>query len=176
MLKKPGLLLILLFTFCLTSCGFHLRGQTVFAPPLQKIYIKTQNPYGELAHNLKKYFKLSGVYVADSASDATTVLNILSDQTGQQLLGINGTQQTSQYNLTLGVTYQLTTPEGIALTTPETLTESRTLAINSNEILGGSNEAAALYTQMRRSIVFDLMNRLSSQEITSIVTKNTKPT
>src|SRR5688572_22844812 len=63
---------LFILTCVLTSCGFHMRGQMAFAPALKKLYIKTPSPYGELAHNLREYFKMSGVYLADSPEDATT--------------------------------------------------------------------------------------------------------
>ncbi len=169
-----GMTTLLLLSLLLTSCGFHPRGQTIFAKPLQRIYIKTASPYGELTTNLEKYFKSSGVYIADSPQDATTVLQILSDTTNQQLLGVSGTQQTRQYNLILSVAFQITEPNGTLITSPETLSQSRTLPINSGQILGGSNEAIVLFQQMRRTIVFDMMNRISSQQITDIINKHNK--
>lgn len=167
-------IILCLFLTCLSGCGFHLRGQTTLPAPLQRIYIKTSQPYGELSHNLRQYLEMSGAYVADTPQGATTVLNIISDTTGQQLLGVTGTQQTRQYNFTVSVTFQLTNPDDTLLTSPETLTQSRTLPINASEILSGSNQANALYRQMRKAIVFDIMNRISSQQVTNILTK--KPT
>lgn len=165
-----------LLALLLSSCGFHLRGSMPLSPPLQRLYLKTQSPYGELTHNLQQYLKMSGVYLADSPQDASTVLDIISETTSQQLLGVSGTQQTRQYNLTLNVSFQVTDPKGNVLVAPVTLTQSRTLPINANQILAGSNEATALYQQMRRAIVFDIMNRLSSQEITYLLTKKPLPT
>lgn len=163
-----------IFILLLASCGFHPRGEAQLAPPLQHIYLKTALPYSELTHNIQQYFKMSGIHLADSPAEATTILQILSESTGQQLIGISNTQQTRQYNLTLNVTFQITDPSGALLSAPETLTEARTLPISSGEILSGSNQAAALYQQMRRAIVFDLINRLSSQEITYRVSQNKK--
>lgn len=167
-------ILLCLLISCLNGCGFHLRGATPLSEPLQRIYIKSQKPYGELAQNLRQYFKTSGAYVADTPQGASAVLNIINEVTGQQLLAVSGTQQTRQYNLSLSVTFQLTSPSGVALTSPETLTQARTLPINAGEILSGSNQATALYQQMRRAIVFDIMNRLSSQNITDILTHKPK--
>lgn len=171
MKKKLLLSFACLLVSGLTSCGFHLRGATELPAPLQHVYVKSAKPYGELATNIRQYFKISGAHTTETASEAETVLNIIAESTGQQLLGVSGTQQTRQYNLTLSVTFQLTTPDGVALTVPETLTQSRTLPINAGEILSGSNQATALYQQMRRAIVFDIMNRLASHQINDILTK-----
>lgn len=165
---------MLILSLILTSCGFHLRGETQFPQPMQHVYLKTASPYGELTHNIQQYFKMSGVTLVSTPAEATTILQILSETTGQQLIGVSGTQQTRQYNLTLNVTFQLTDPKGVLISAPETMTETRTLPISSGEILSGSNQAAALYQQMRRAIVFDIMNRLSSQEIAYRLTQAKK--
>ena len=86
-------------------------------------------------------------------------------------MSVSATQLTRQYNLILSVTFQLLTPNGVVLTAPQPLTESRFVTIQSDQILGGSNEANSLYQQMRQAIAFDLMNRLASRDITLSLTK-----
>jgi LPS-assembly lipoprotein len=154
----------------LTGCGFHLRGQVPLAPPLKKIYLQTDDPYGQLSRNLRQYLKYSGAELTDSPQTADTVLAILREFNTEQLLSIGGTQQTRQYNITLTVNFQITDPQGRILVPPQTLSETRALTILSNQILGGSNEENNLFVQMRRAIVYDIMNRLASRDVTILVT------
>ena len=161
---------------CVTSCGFHLRGSVPLSPPLQRLYIQIEDPYGKLAQNLHQYFKMTGIYLTNSAEDATTVLHITKEEKGQQLLSVGGTQETRQYNLTLTVTFQLQNSKGIVLIGNQSVIEARTLTIQSSQILGGSNEANTMYQQMRQAIVYDIVNRLSSQEVTNILTEANKKT
>jgi len=165
------ILLLWIIVFSLTSCGFHLRGPISLAPALQTLYLKTKDPYGQLARNLKQSLKMSGVHLTDSPEEATTVLEIVNEQTLDQLIGINGSQQTRQYNLILTVTFVVTDPKGLALLKNQILTETRVLTIKEGQILAGSNEATALYEQMRQAIVYDILSRLSSAEITHLLTK-----
>ncbi|MCD6039559.1 MAG: lptE [Gammaproteobacteria bacterium] len=161
--------LIILFFF-LTSCGFHPRGPTVLSPPLQNLYLQTNDPYGQLTHNLQLYLKMAGVHLAKTQETSTSVLEILSENTSEQLLNISGTQATRQYNLILTVTYQITDNHGNILTSIQTATETRPLTINANQMLSGSNQAVSLYQQMRQAIVYDIMSRLASREISMILT------
>ncbi len=156
---------VLLCFLLLSACGFHPRGATVLSPPLQSVYIKADNPYGQLAKNLKRSFMLSHVELADSPSTARTVLAILRTTESQQQISMSSTQLTRQYNLILSVTFQITNSAGKVLVLPQTLSESRSLTIQEDQILAGSNEATTLYQQMYQAIVFDIMNRLSSMEI-----------
>ena len=117
--------------------------------------------------------KISDVRLVDKIEEASTVLVILSESTTQQLLSLSGTQQTRQYNLILSVTFQVNDPQGKVLVSPQVVTETRTLTIKADQILAGSNEANTLYSQMRQAIIYDIMSRLSSKDITSLL--NTKP-
>ncbi len=168
------LFFILCFILLNTGCGFHPRGSVPFAPELQRVYLKTPSPYSELTNNLRDYLEMSGVYLADTPTQANTILEIVAENMVQELLGVSGSQQTRQYKLTLSVTFQVTSPTDVILVSRETLSQSRILPINSGEVLAGSNQAAALYQQMRRAIVFDIMNRLSSREITHKLTSFSK--
>lgn len=153
----------------LTSCGFHWRGELPLAPPLHHLYLQTSDPYGQLSKNLIQFLKLSGVHIAAKPEDASTVLVILNESTQQQLLGISGTQQTRQYNLLLHVTFSVTRPDGSVLVPPQLMTEVRTLTIKADQILAGSNEANMLYQQMRQAIVYNIMSRLASKDIATLL-------
>src|SRR5580765_4776974 len=104
--KKLAIFFILLYSlFLLTSCGFHLRGPTPLPPPLKSLYLQTPDPYGQLTRNLKRSLRMSGVELSSTPAGAKTVLVIMSETSGQQLLSVSGTQQTRQYNLSLTVTF-----------------------------------------------------------------------
>jgi LPS-assembly lipoprotein len=168
------LLFLLIFISCLSGCGFKLRGAMPLAPQLHSLYLETADPYGQLAHYLRQFLKMSGVSLAESPVGATSILNILSESTSDQLIGINGTQQTRQYNLVLTVTFQVSNTNNRVLVSPQTVTESRALTIINDQILASSNEAMNLYTQMRQAIVYDIMSRLSSEDITAQLTAVTQ--
>lgn len=163
------IIFLIIVSITLTSCGFHLRGEIPLSPRLKIMYLKTASPYGDLANNLRAYLKMSHVQLTDTPEAADTVLQILSENSTQQLLGVSSTQQTRQYNLILSVTFQLTDAKGNIIIIPQTVSETRTLAINTNQILAGSNEATALTQTMRREIVFDIMNKLTSNSVTNIL-------
>lgn len=170
-MRSLGLIISLLVFLSLTSCGFQPRGNWPLAAPLHNLYLQSNEPYGQLTHNLRQFLRASGVHLAKTPQEASTVLEILNETTGQQLLTVSGTQQTRQYNLILTVTFQVTNPQGAPLYATQAVSEVRTIPISSNQILGGSNEANNLYSQMRQAIVFDIMNLLSSQNMTNAVNK-----
>lgn len=149
----------------LTSCGFHLRGSEPLAPPLHHMYLQTQDPYSQLARYLKQALKQSGVLLTETPQNASTVLEIIGERQVQQLLGVGGTQQTRVYSLTLTVSYQLNDSHGRPIGGVQIATENRTITIQANQILGGSNEESNLYQQMHRAIIFTIMRYLASENI-----------
>lgn len=167
-------MVLLFMAILLSSCGFQLRGQTPLSPPLKRLYIQTANPYGALTRNLRDYLTRSNVELVGSPDEALTILHIISETQNQQLLSVSGLQQTRQYSLTLSVTFEVTNPKGIILVPSSTLTENRTLTTLSDLILGGTNEQNTLYQQMRLAIINDIMNRLGSRDVTTLLTEQKK--
>jgi LPS-assembly lipoprotein len=167
--KYLNTFLILCLTMLITACGFHLQGEAKLAPQLNRMYLQTSDPYGHLARSLQQYLKLSHVQLVASPAQASTILSILHDDTSQELLSVSGTQQTRQYTLKVTVVFEITTPKGQTILGPQTLTESRTITIQANQILGSTNEATLFYQQMRRTLAYAIMNRIASREVTRAV-------
>ncbi|OGT41379.1 MAG: hypothetical protein A3F42_02575 [Gammaproteobacteria bacterium RIFCSPHIGHO2_12_FULL_37_34] len=165
-----------IFIFCstllLVSCGFHLQGEMQLASPLHRLYLQTNDPYGPLANNLREYLKISKVQLVSSPADARTILTILRDESSQELLSVSGTQQTRQYNLRVTVAFEISDAKGLTLVSPQILSETRAITIQSNQILGSSNEANLFYQQMRRHLAYAIMNRLASRDMTQQINKN----
>ncbi len=170
--------LIGLLGCCLSvsACGYHFQGPVQLAPQLNPLYVQAPSPYGQLAQSLQQLLKVSQIAVASSPAGASAVLSILRDDTVQQLLSVSSSQQTRQYQLSIVVTYEITDPQGKTLVGPETLTESRPLTTQSNQILGSSNEANLFYQQMRRSLAQAIINRIASTDVTAILQRNMTPT
>lgn len=154
----------------LSACGFHLRGNMPLAKPLHLVYIESVDPYGVLVKELEQSLKMSHATVVSVPAEADTILKILRDDSGQDLLSVSGTQQTRQYNLHVTVSFDiLDAKTRRAIFSQQTLTESRVITIQSNQILGSSNEANLYFQQMRRTLAAAIMFRISSREVTNVL-------
>lgn len=161
------LLFICLF---LTGCGFHLQGEANLAPPLQRMYLQASDPYGYLARILKQNLRMSHVEIVNSPAEARTTLVIMQDNVSQDLFSVSGTQQTRQYILRVTVIFEVIDSYGRILLAPQPLTAARTITVQSNQILGSSNEMSLFYQQMRREIANAIIYRLASNEVTERIT------
>jgi LPS-assembly lipoprotein len=169
MMKKIYLAITLCLAMTLSACGFKPQGEKQLAPPLHRLYLQTVDPYGLLVRKLDSYLKISGVHLASSPELADTILVLSPESTAQDLLSVSGTQQTRQYNLKLSVTFEITDTHGTVIVAPEAVAESRIITIQSNQILGSSNEATLYYQQMRRTLAYAIMNRIDSHDVTTTV-------
>lgn len=171
---QRNVFLIISLCLLLTACGFHMQGTRVLAPPMQRLYLKTSDPYGHLARSLEQALKTSNVQLVNSAEQSTAILSILRDDTSQELLGVSGTQQTRQYTIKVTVTFDITDAKGRSLVGTQTLSESRIITVQSNQVLGSSNEANLFYQQMRRNLAYAILNRIASKEITRMINTATE--
>lgn len=151
---------------CLTGCGFHRREPVKLDPVLFRPWIQTSAPYSPFIQQLREALRSSGSVLAASPDTATALLIIHPETLSSNLISVSSTQSTRQYSLTLSVLFEAQATGGQQQTGLQSVSESRVLTTASNKMLGSSNEAAALYQQMRTAVVRDLMVRLSSQEIT----------
>ena len=150
----------------LVACGIHPRGEKQFAPILHRLYLQTEDPYGQLARSLEQLFAVSHIQFVNTPQQASAILNILKITDAQTLISVDSTQQTRQYTLTTTILFSLTDPAGRLLLPPETLSESRSFTMQSSQILGTSNEAALFYQLMHRALAYAIINRLSSTQVT----------
>lgn len=171
--KTLHLLLITCTALFLTACGFHLQGEQKLAAPLHHMYLQSPDPYGHLARDLRQYLKMSNVQLAKLPGEAVTTLTILQDTSSQTLLSVSGTQQTRQYLLRVTVMFEVSDKNGQTIVPPQTLSEARAITIQSNQILGSSNEANLYYQQMRRRLAYAIMSRLASDQITRMIDEAT---
>lgn len=165
----------LLLTSILVGCGFHWQGQVPLAPPLKKLYLQTDDPYGALSRDLQQNMELSQVTLVTKPEEADTILTITHDDATQNLLSVSGTQQTRQYNLVVTVVFNITDNKGNVIIPDQSLQETRTITVQSNQILGSSNEATLYYQQMRHVLAYAIMNRLSSTDISKTINDNFSP-
>lgn len=156
-------------TVLLVSCGFHLQGILPLAEPLKRLCLQTPDSYGYLARNLEQYLRMSGVELVSDPNLATATLQITADTNSQKLISVSSTKQTRQYNLIVTVNFQINDQKGRVILGSQSLTENRTITVQSSQILGSSNEANMFYQQMRRNLAYAIMNRIASKEVTQIV-------
>lgn len=148
----------------LTSCGFHLRGQTQIAPELHVLYLQTPQPYGPFAVQLRRGLRSMGIVLVDSIKDAPRVLRILNDSLGQQLTAISANTQVRTYTLTYTITFQIEDCQGVIILPPQTVSTVTTYETSVIQTLGDRDVLNTVQEEMRRDAIGQIINRLNAKK------------
>ena len=135
-------LLATLIALPAAGCGFRMKGR--FDAPFDTLYIALERNtplYAELARQLK------------AGSNKTQSRDILS---------LNFRGDVAENELTLTMTFRITTPDGRDFVPETTLTTSRTVTYSEREYLSRQNEEALLFAEMQSDLVSLILRRIEA--------------
>ncbi len=83
----------------LGACGFQLRGTVELPPQLARTYISTDDRQSLFFRKLRRSLMNNGSEVVESPVDATAVLYIQDDDTGQRVLSVSARNVPREYEV-----------------------------------------------------------------------------
>lgn len=162
LLSTSSRLFIPLFlALLLSACGFHLRGMTNAPEWLDNVSIISKDGNKELTSILKSQLEGYKIRVNSDPAFAKYWLIINKINFRQQIVSIGASTNPRQYQLILAIEFMLQTSKGIVVKPPRFISISRQLTVNSDRILGSSDEEAILINEMKKEAVLQIINRLS---------------
>ena len=154
--------IVCLLIASLTGCGFKLRGEFQLPTQLRVMYLKTHKPYSALSKQLNQTLQSIGIKLVSSSQEAPYTLEIINDTLSHTTTSISATTQVVQYILTYTVNYRVLDKQGKEVLSPRSIVATRNYTANRNRMLGGSIEQSLLEEDMRRDVVSQLLNQLST--------------
>ena len=142
----------------LTGCGFRLQGDLTAPPQMERTYIAAVERNTQFHRELRRQFQESGVNLVDSPDEATAILSIISDQTGQRVLSVSARNVPTEYEVFYSVEYALVAGE-TSLLAPQDITYTRDYTYDETLVLGKAREEDL----MREAIVRDLVRTVLKQ-------------
>lgn len=109
-MARRGVLLVLLSSMLLSSCGFHLRGDLPLSH-FPAMYIQSER-HSELAALVSDRLSYNKVQVLASYQSQAPVLQLISDSLERRTLSLFPNGQVAEYELIYKVRYQVTMPDG----------------------------------------------------------------
>lgn len=157
---------ITIFIAVLSGCGFTLRSQHSLPAQLQGAYLQTEQPYGQLELELKKYLETSRIQLASNALHAPITLQLSTTNFSYASDAINSpSTQARVYHLTLSTTLSIRNAAGKVLLEPEAITSVRDLILGVNEIFASSTQVDKVKANMRRELLGKIFDILGSQKV-----------
>ena len=152
-------LLVVFAVVLLTSCGFHLRGQT--GMPFATLYIDAAAPNTSLVTELRRSLELNNVKLVHTAEQADLVLNIVSEIPERQILSLAGSGRVNEYQLRYRVSLRAYDKQRQDWIPAEEMVQRRDYAYSDTAILAKEAEETLLYKSMRDDMVQQILRRLS---------------
>ncbi len=149
----------------LLGCGFHLRGFVTMPSGLHDMAIIVENANRDLAPMLKEQLNAYHILVPDDPERAHYWLIIESDQEDQHITSVSSSTTPRQYQMTYQVTFKLEAASGKEIIPSTHVTTTRQLTVNSNRILGSSDEENTLKHEMRKDAVIQILDRIGHHQL-----------
>ena len=132
---------------------------------LDRTYLATTDRQTPFVRRLSRELRDGGVAVVDSPVDATSVLTILDDETGQRVLSVSARNIPREYEVFYRVTFSLEQGERTLLEPQEQAVE-RSYVYDETLVLGKAREEE----QIREALTNDLV-RLVMFQLAALQTK-----
>lgn len=127
-------------------------------PEMERTYIDPIERNTQFHRELRRQLLEADVTVVDSPDDATAILTINSDQTGQRVLSVSARNVPTEYQVYYTVGYSLVSGQQ-QLLTPQDLTFTRDYTWDETLVLGKTHEEDLL----REAVVSDLVHTVLKQ-------------
>jgi LPS-assembly lipoprotein len=147
----------------LSACGFQLRSSGNY--PFRTLYANfpATSPLGvELRRNLLGTGRIEVLTDAQQMLKADAILDILSEERQQVVVGMNASGQVRELQLRLRVKFRLRTPQGRELIESVELAQQRDLSFTETAALSKEIEQGMMYRDMQTDIVQQIMRRLAA--------------
>ena len=145
----------------LAGCGFQLQGELNTPPEMARTYIDAVERNSQFHRELRRQLQAGGVAVVDSPAEATAILKIVDDATGQRVLSVSARNVPTEYEVFYTIAYSLTSGENILMPLQE-LAFTRDYTWEETQVLGKAREENLLRDAIVRDLVRTVLKQVST--------------
>jgi len=155
----------LLLSVCLTSmlagCGWRLQGTAKLSPIMATTYVDTKDRYTDFNRALRESLEASGARLTNIESEATAVVKIIRDVSGQRVLTVSGRNTPEEFEVFYTIEYSVNgrTEELMA---PEQRELTREYSYDETAVLAKQKEQSILREALARDLAGQVVRRLAA--------------
>ncbi len=173
---KLALLLCLLISVTVSSCGFRLRGTVELPPEIHSLAIEDTVTGSELVPVVKLQLRRSGIKPLENSEQAKLVLIIHGESYNSRVLTVSSAGQVQEFQLSFNVDYSIqNVADPSASLMRQKLSISRDLRFSVDEVLGKASEEARLKNDMVLAAAERILRRLPRAVSNSRQTDSQQP-
>lgn len=153
-IRQIPLLTALLVLALIQGCGWRLAGSADLPSRMSPVFIQGLQAYEPLNMALKRTLRSNGVEIAESKSEAATILSIYKRETNTRTLSVTAdTGKVAEYELFDRISYNLTDTKGRELMPEQTTSAIEDYLNQEDEVLGKRREQETIRKEMHQKIV-----------------------
>jgi len=146
----------------LAGCGFHPRGETPLPAEMAVIYIHGTQEFDTLYDDFRTALESRGARVTQNRTEASAVLDILESNFDKTVLTVDLGGKVLEYRLLQNIQFDVTAADGRTLLDRQSVTMSRALKFNRNDLLGKEREGELFRRELQRDVVNLAMLRIAA--------------
>ena len=154
-------LLLVVLAATLAACGFHLQGAARLSSTMSVTFVEADDTRTEFHRAFVNALDTAGVRVAIQRDQATAVVSIKKDETGQRVLSVSAQNTPREYEVSYTVIFSVNAG-GKELLAPQTVTLTRDYSFDERALLAKEHEEEVLRAALANEIVGIVMRRLAS--------------
>jgi LPS-assembly lipoprotein len=159
----PGrsIVVLLCAVASLAACGWRLQGAAKLSPTMTVTFVDAEDRYTEFNRALRDRLRASGAKVTERAKDATAVVKIIKDQSGQRVLSVSARNTPEEYEVFYTVEYSVASG-GTELIPRQKLELTRDYSYDTTAVLAKEREQAVLREALAQDLAGLVLRRLAS--------------
>jgi LPS-assembly lipoprotein len=150
-----------LLALALAGCGFHLQGVSRLPNTLDRPYLDTLDRYTDFYQSLTEALDVSGSRPVYTSAQATAVVEVLRDESGQRVLSVSAENRPTDYEVFYTVEYRVRAGDR-ELLPKQRLTLTREYSFDERALLAKQQEQELLRAALARDLAGLVMRRLAA--------------
>ena len=145
----------------LGACGWRLQGAAKLSQAMTVIYVDAEDRYTDFNRALRDRLRASGAKVTERRADATAVVRIIKDQSGQRVLSVSARNTPEEYEVFYKVEYSVASGS-TELIAPQPLEATRDYSYDTSALLAKEREQSILREALAEDLAAQVLRRLAS--------------
>ena len=137
----------------IAACGFQPRGSSGLPSEMALTYINSSKPYASLVDDFSAALRVHGGRVTRDRTEATAVLNIISDSIDRRLLSINTDGKVLEYEARQTIRFSVDTRDNLPLLEEQEVSMGKSYLYTSADVLAKEREDRVLRQTLQRNLV-----------------------
>jgi LPS-assembly lipoprotein len=149
----------------LGACGFHPRGDTPLPAEMAVTYIHGTQEFDALYDDFRTALESRGARVTQDRAQAGAVLDILENDFHRDVLTVDLSGKVLEFRFRQNIQFDVMAADGRTLLERQSVTMSRDLKFNRNDVAGKERESELFRRELQRDVVNLAMLRIANYSV-----------